>query len=335
MAVVREQLAVGVIGAGAVGLGLGSCLLEAGARVHFVVRTAETASALREEGVRRTGVFGDTVCGPERLDVTTSLRDLASAAPDCVLVCTKTTAALELARRLAEVWDAFPAEPAMVLCQNGWGSAECFAARLPPRQIFCARVITGFRRVAPAAVEITAHAQPIRMGSLYGEDPARLGPLCEAIARGGIPCELSPAIAKDLFAKLLYNCALNPLAALRKVPYGPLGDDPQSREILACVVREIFDVLHGTGNETHWGSAAEYLDFFYRELLPPTRQHESSMLQDIRAGRETEIDALCGAVTLLGSTAQVPTPVNEALRTLIRAMEARTLRARTDIDGPA
>ena len=58
---------------------------------------------------------------------------------------------------------------------------------------------------------------------------------------------------------------------------------------------------------------------FYDELLPPTASHESSMLQDLRAKRPTEIDALCGAVARLGAEAGVPTPVNTALRDLVRA----------------
>ena len=75
------------------------------------------------------------------------------------------------------------------------------------------------------------------------------------------------------------------------------------------------------GLQTHWASAESYLEVFYRDLLPPTAGHESSMLQDLRAGRPTEIDALSGAVTRLGRELGVATPINAALVALIHAAE--------------
>ncbi len=48
------------------------------------------------------------------------------------------------------------------------------------------------------------------------------------------------------------------------------------------------------------------------------------MLQDVRAGRRTEIDALCGEIVRRGDRAGVPTPVNDALAQLIRSLEPDT-----------
>jgi len=314
---------VAVVGAGGVGLGLGSCLVGAGARVLFIVRDGEAARGLQGHGLERSGVFGSAAFGPEQFAVETGLDAVPAWRADYVLVCTKTTARDEVANALASAYrsaGANPALPAIVLCLNGWGSAERFAAGLPQEHIFNARVITGFRRVAPWRVEITVHAEAIHIGSLFGADSARVLPLCRVIDAGGIPCVASQEIEKDLLAKLLYNCALNPIAALRGVPYGAIGEDEASRAVLEATVAEIFHVLAAVGKSTHWRDAADYLAFFYQALLPPTRLHESSMLQDLRAGRGTEIDALCGAVSALGRSAGVETPVNDALTVLIRAV---------------
>ena len=70
-----------------------------------------------------------------------------------------------------------------------------------------------------------------------------------------------------------------------------------------------------------WSSAEDYLEVFYRDLIPPTRNHESSMLQDLRAGRPTEIEALCGAVERLAGELGVETPVVSALAILVRAAQ--------------
>ena len=87
------------------------------------------------------------------------------------------------------------------------------------------------------------------------------------------------------------------------------------------VVGEIFDVLAHSGHRVPWPSATAYLDTFYRELIPPTAAHESSMLQDLRAGRQTEIEALCGAVERLAAQHDVETPLVSALARLVRLAE--------------
>ncbi len=310
---------VAVIGAGAVGLGLSSCLLASGASLHLQVRDPRAAEELRREGLTRTGIFGKLHAPAGSFTVGTALSDLANAEPAALLVCTKTTAADEIAGALAEAWPRLLPSPIVVLCHNGWGSAERFAGRLPKERIFNATITTGFRRDGHTRVEITVHGDQIHIGSLFDQPTSSVEPLCTAIAAGGIPCEPSPSMEQDLWAKLLYNCALNPLAALLGVPYAAIGEDANSRSVLEAVVREIFEVLAASGRQTRWASANEYLDFLFRELLPPTREHESSMLQDLRAGRPTEIDALCGAVVALADQAGVAAPINDALTILVRA----------------
>jgi 2-dehydropantoate 2-reductase len=311
-----------VIGAGAVGLALASALLDAGEPLCLVAR-AERARELHRRGLARTGLFGEVRARPEDFDVVERVTDLAGRAIDVVLVCTKTFSSQVVAEELAAVWQRLPGAPRVVLFHNGWGSADVFAARLPAERVFSARVITGFRLAAPTTSEVTVHADAIHLGSLFGADPAPLVPLADAVAKGGLPCRVVPDIAKDLWAKVIYNCALNPLGALVGVPYGALEEEPETRALLEAVVREVFQVMRAAGFRTHWDSAEGYLRDFYAEILPRTARHESSMLSDLRQGRRTEIDALCGAVASLGARSGIATPVNAALSALIRAAESR------------
>lgn len=314
---------VAIIGAGGVGLGIGSCLATGGADVRFVVRDEVRAASLRTRGYRRSGWFGDVAVDPTQISICDGTDSLADGRDAIWLVCIKSTGNAALVRDLSRIWPDLggTAPHAIVICQNGWGNAEAFARFLPRQRIFNARVITGFVVRDPTHVEVTAHAEPIHIGSLFGASLAALEPLCDAIRKGGIPCELTPQIERDLWAKLLYNGLLNPLGALVGVSYGELGERPTTRAVMEAVAREIFAVLAASGHETHWKSASEYLDFFYAELLPPTRQHHSSMLQDLSAGRRTEIGAICGAVCELGEAHSVETPINRALRDLIRVAE--------------
>jgi 2-dehydropantoate 2-reductase len=309
-----------VYGAGGVGLGLGSFLLGADVRVHFVGRS-ETVSALRVHGLSRSGRFGSAHAPPDSFEATHSVDELRPC--DFVLVAVKTTdndtAAAELAASL-------PDEPPLVLCQNGWGNAERFAKSFPEARIWNARVITGFARPVPHRVDVTAHAEPVAIGSVFGRDPAPIEPLCEALRRGGLPTEATTGIAEVLWAKLLYNGCLNALGAILGVPYGSLADSADSRGIIAELASEIFAVMHAAGHATRWSDAESYLSCLYGELLPPTQAHESSTLQDLRAGKRTEIDAINGAIVDLGARLGIETPVNRTLCALIRSLEERGSR---------
>ncbi|OPX81137.1 MAG: 2-dehydropantoate 2-reductase [Methanosaeta sp. PtaB.Bin087] len=188
-------------------------------------------------------------------------------------------------------------------------------------------MITGFSRPENNVVEVTVHADSIHLGSLFGSDLAPMAPLAEAITTGGIPAEVVPEVGKDLWAKMLYNCALNPLGAIFGVPYGDLAEVSASREIMEALIGEIFAVMKAAGYRTHWSTPDEYRAVFYERLLPPTARHVSSTLQDIRAKKSTEIEALSGAVVRLGEEVGVPTPTNATLYRMVKFMEARNLSA--------
>lgn len=314
---------IAILGAGAVGLGLAATLERGGCRPRIVVRNSKTRFALQSEGIHRVGLFGVAHVPPGQIESVSHVRELADSPVDILLVCTKAFDSPGVAEAVTTAWPPGKTHPKIVFCQNGWGNERSFEDRWPSHQLFHARVITGFRLDSPTRVEITAHAQPLAVGSLFGGATTELRPLVECLSRGGLPSELSEDIEADLWAKMLYNCALNPIGALLGVSYGELVERHESRAILETVVREIFDVLRASGHRTHWATPSDYLDTFYRELLPPTQRHRSSMLQDLRASRPTEIDALCGEVVQLGERHDVATPVNEALHTLIKARETK------------
>jgi 2-dehydropantoate 2-reductase len=314
-----------VYGAGAVGLGLGSFLLAGGARVALLARPA-TAAALRGAGLERAGRFGSHRAAPGSFEVYEALAELQPEGGgfEFVLVATKSFDSEAAATDLAAHAHALGAGALVVVCQNGWGGAEPFARALGAPRVYGARVITGFVRPAPSRVEVTAHAEPVAVGSLFGAPAAAAEPLCAALRRGGLPAEVTECLAELLWAKLLYNGCLNPLGALCGVPYGALAESEEARALMGQVAEEIFRVMGAAGYRTRYPDAAAFLAALYRELLPPTARHESSTLQDLRAGRRTEIDALNGAVVRLAEAHGVDVPVNRALVEMIRKLEVRS-----------
>jgi 2-dehydropantoate 2-reductase len=309
-----------IYGAGAVGLGIASCLIRPGNRVDLVAREP-TVAALRAEGLLRTGLFGSVHIKPEAFRCFTALDEAAGGRYDFILICTKSFDSGRAAQELVAHENHLGATARLVLFQNGWGNAEVFRAHFDPHRIYNARVITGFHRQRPHEVQITVHADAIHIGSLFAADLAGIEPLAQAVRAGGIPCETTASIERDLWAKMLYNCALNPLGAILGVPYGALAAAGSTRALMDRIVEEAFAVMTVAGYRTHWARAQQFLDVFYGRLVPDTAQHESSMLQDLQAGKRTEIDALNGAVIRLAEKHALAVPYNLAVYHLIRFLE--------------
>lgn len=288
-----------------------------------VVARRDTVLALRERGLSRTGIFGDYYAGPDEFSACESVDEIHEKSYDYALVCTKSFDSEGAAKDLYEHASLFAENARVVLFQNGWGNAEVFLSLFDEKCIYSARVITGFRRHRKSDVTVTVHADSIHIGSLFGHDPLRVEDLCRSIAAGGIPCRTTDEIGKDLWAKMLYNCALNPLGAILDVPYGELAGREFTREIMNGIIEEVFSVMTSAGYDTHWQSAEDFIEVFYGRLVPDTAEHKSSTLQDISAKKRTEIDALNGAVVKLARQYGVKVPYNLVVYDLVRFIEAR------------
>ncbi len=310
-----------VYGGGAVGLGLASCLLKSQVKVDIVARR-DTVLALRKDGLVRTGIFGNYHATPATFTCSTSLDDLAPQAYDYILVCTKSSDSPKAAKDLSEHKLLLADKTRIVLFQNGWGNAEVFLAFFEKEEIYNARVITGFQRCRANEVAVTVHADAIHIGSLFGGDLSLASHLAEAIDKGDIPCRTTKDIGKDIWAKMLYNCALNPLGAILDVPYGTLAEHEFTRTIMNGIIEEVFTVMTPAGYETHWQSTGDFLEVFYGKLVPDTAEHKSSTLQDITAKKRTEIDALNGAVIALAEQSKLAVPHNCVAYNLVKFIEA-------------
>ena len=314
---------IAIWGAGAVGLGLASTLARRGERLLLLGRDAATRAEIAREGIRRSGLFGERHVAADQLMIDHKPEALIDFAPDFLLICTKTCDTKDLAASLAPLSTELPLGMKLLLCQNGWGNETPFLSHWANNRLFRASIITGFHRRSLANVEITAHAAAISLGSVFGVDESALAPLALRISNGGVPAKIEHDMLSVVWSKMLYNCALNPLGALTNRRYGELTTESGTRAIVESVIHEIFGVLAARGVSLPWQDAASYLEKFHTELIPPTAAHESSMLQDLRAGRPTEIEALCGAVERLAEEAGLKTPINSALATLVREAESK------------
>ncbi len=297
-------------GAGAVGLGIDSCLIKSGQQLDILAR-GQTVELLKKEGFKRAGIFGNFVAAPKSFRAFDTLNDIPSTDYDFIIVSVKSYDSKNAAEDLSRQKNVFGKKTKLVLCQNGWGNAEIFAQYFPKEIIYTIRIITGFTRPKPNEVIITVHADDVHIGSLFNTSLDCLYPLAKAINDGGLPCLVVNDIEKDLWSKLLYNCALNPLGAALGVSYGALAENADSRKIMDEIIKEIYAVMHAAGYKTHWETPEGYIKVFYEKLVPATANHKSSTLQALKSGKRVEIDALTGVVLELAQKHNIPTPVNQ------------------------
>ena len=310
-----------IYGGGAVGLGIGSCLIKSGVSLDIIARP-NTVKCLLQEGLRRTGIFGDYVASPTQFNSYTNIDSLPKTDYDYILIMSKAYDVEPLCKALFFSKSLNPINTKIIIFNNGWGTHEIVSQFTNKTNIYNARVITGFIRNKPNKVDITVHADAIHIGSLYNTDNLfETSTLSKLINDGGIPCESVSDIMADLWAKMLYNCALNPLGAILEVNYGELGEHSGTRSIMENVIQETFDVMIALGYHTHWTSVENYISSFYSTFLPSTYAHNSSMLQDICAGKKTEIDFLNGVIVEGAKKTHQIECTNSLLRELIKFKE--------------
>lgn len=310
-----------MIGCGAVGIALAAALYDSNVDTDLIAR-GTTAESIRQNGIERRGVFRRIVIPADRVHIFGDI-DHAGTGYDFIIVSAKTTGNADIAEGLAKRKnDILAPDGKIVLFQNGFGNEEHFSDAFDLRQIYHASFAIGFQRPQPNVSEVTVFSSPVLIGSLFGSSAEACAKLADAIQRGDIPCQLTNEIGKTLWAKLLYNCTLNPLSAILGVNYGGLTRSESSIAIMRRIIDEIFAVMHAAGYDTFWPDADTYQSAFFEKILPPTLEHHSSTLQDMERKIPTEINSLNGAVVRLGEKYHVATPYNSFITQLIQAAES-------------
>ena len=209
------------------------------------------------------------------------------------------------------------ADGAVCSVQNGIGNEETLAGHV-------SRVIRGTtfpagRIVEPGNVQWDVKGDttigPIEPSPAPFEEVERLA---EACTRAGLPTEAVADARGPQWRKLIFNAATNPVGALTGLTHGRVCEDPALRRLVSGLVDEGKAV-----------AAAQQivLDADPEELIDHAAKpevaydHKASMLQDVEARRETEIDYLNGGIARFGREHGVPTPLNEAILALVKGLE--------------
>ncbi len=280
---------IAIVGAGALGLNFAARLAAVGP-VAVVVRNAARAAELRA-GVTVGGqLFRPDAFGPD---------DLPEAEWAILLVKTYDTAS---AARTA-----LAMQPRGVLSlQNGLVEAAL-------RDV-CGGLPAGQGITTEGAFREGARVAPSGAGETLL--PPGFEAVAGLLAAAGLSARVEPEIAAARLAKLLMNLAINPLAAIFRVNNGALLE-PSRRRLLDALVAEAWPVLRAEGLLLDEAAAHARV----AAVATATGANRASMLQDVLAGRRTEIDAITGAFLVMADAQGAPVPTHRAVLRLVKLLE--------------
>lgn len=295
----KEQLTI--IGSGAMALYFGSRLAGAGIEVQFLGSWTEGVRAIQQQGIRLAEGAGEQVF-PARAYLDES--ELGPVRHALVLVKSWQTAraAGQLSRLLA------PDGIALTL-QNGLGNAETLQAALGPERSAQGVTTYGATLLGPGLV------RPGGEGVVAVQRHPALAGLTASFQKAGLNVQEVADLSSLVWGKLVINVGINPLTALLGVPNGGLLESPAAVEVMGLAAREAAAVARKSGVRLDFDDPAGAAE----AVAEATSRNSSSMLQDLRRGAPTEIEALCGEVTRRGKALNQPTPVNHLLYLLIKA----------------
>jgi 2-dehydropantoate 2-reductase len=296
-----------VVGCGAVGSLFAANL----ARLDDVEVWAYDASqphvdAINAHGLRLSGA-GEVV---GNVRATTDAQELPSC--DFGIVATKT---MHTDVAIAATAHAF-ADGYVATVQNGLGNEETLAKHV-------ARVIRGTTFPAGKILE-PGHVQWDVKGDTtfgpFGNTPLdavrRLADMC---TRGGMPAQAVEDARGPQWRKVIFNSSTNPIGALTGLTHGRVCERPDLRALVSGLVNEGKTVAAEQGIVLD----ADPEDLIDHAAKPEVAyDHKASMLQDVEARRQTEIDYLNGGIVRFGREHGVPTPLNEAIWALVKGVEA-------------
>lgn len=308
---------IAILGAGAMGSLFGGLLAESGEAVTLIDVNDAHLDAIRRDGLRI-----DDDRGERRIRALQAMRPEAAnaaASPDTpfdlLIVFTKslhTRVALDGVRALLT-----PRTHVLTL-QNGLGNVETLNAFVPLERILVG--VTTWPADAAGPAHVRSHgAGTIRMMTADGEARPFATAVADALSRAGLACTLDADVWAAIWEKVAFNAALNTLCAVTGCTVDQLGNHHDGPRLALAIAAETAAVARANGIAVDGERIARNVE----HAIGEHRGHRPSMLQDVLAGRRTEIDAISGKVVAAARETGVAVPHTETLLALVRLIDAR------------
>lgn len=310
-----SRVTVAVVGAGAMGQMLGARLHAGGVDVRLIDVDQATVAALGDHGIH-LDLDGRAVHAPAQ--ITTPAR--ATGPVDLVVMMTK---AFHTAAAAAGVRHLVDDETLVLSLQNGLGHDAELAWLVPP-----SRMLLGVTDL-PADLHRPGHVSSTTKGRIVIGGPAKratVDRVVDLLTLAGLDARGVDDGRVPVWEKLAFNCSLNVVTAATRRSVDEVGRDRAGRVLVHGVIDEVVSVAHAIDIPIDGATIVDRVEHAFRNHVG----HQTSMLQDVLAGRRTEVDSIAASVVRLGERHRIATPT---LSTLVDVVLATVDHAPPSIEG--
>jgi 2-dehydropantoate 2-reductase len=300
-------LRICIIGCGAVGSLFAAHLARKGeAEVWAYDVWKDHVDAMRSHGLRLSGAADFTA----KLNATSDPKQLPRC--DYGIVATK---AIHTRSAIAQVAHAF--DPASAVCsvQNGVGNEEIIAEHV--KHVIRGTTFPAGHPIAPGHIGFDIKGDTwIGPFEPTHTPMSKVEELAGLITRSGMNTIALPDARGAQWTKLIFNAATNPAGALTLLHHGAATRFAPTAQLFNDLIAEGEAVAKALGILLHGDPRA-----LVQKGANAPGKHRASMLQDVMARRQTEVDFMNGAIVNWGEKTGVPTPLNKVMWQLIKGLE--------------
>ncbi len=304
---------IAIIGCGAMGSVYAGLLAAAGNDVLAIDHSGEHVAAMCDPGLRVEGASGDQTVRVR------ALTSVPNEAADLVIIATKAAQAAAAARESRPL---LHTETVVLTIQNGIGASRQVAQIVGEHRL-AVGIAGGFgaSRMGAGHVRHTA-MKTVRIGAHSTLERDRLETVAGVWRRAGFAVETVNDVAAMQWEKLICNVAFSGPCALTGLTVEAAMKDPNLRDVCLSAAEEAWRVARAQGIDVDVTDPGAYVRAF-AETVGAARP---SVLQDLEAGRPTEIDVLSGAVVREASEVGLSAPVNATITALVRQRQGDVRR---------
>jgi 2-dehydropantoate 2-reductase len=309
-----------IVGAGSVGGFFGARLAKNNPDVSFLLRP-NTLAAVKRNGLTIRSAEGTFTVRPH---AASDVRELPR--PDLIILGVKV---YDLDGVLNQIGPALTGKTVVLTLQNGIDTEDRLIERFK-RDCVVGGVAYIYSKIAEPGVIDHYKKGAVAIGELMGHESERLLAIRDLFTSAGIPCHLSKDIRRSKWEKMCWNCVFNPITVLIDDHVAKALDHPEMTGVIRQIVGEVAAVSAAMKVPLPLDMAERVV-----KSTQEIRDIHTSMYDDWKAGRRTEIDYLNGFIVRKGRELGIPTPVNEALTAMIKTMteKEQTGPGRVRIEG--
>lgn len=290
---------------------VGGLLAKSGHDVTLIDVWQQAVEAINRDGLR----IDDKAGASQLIKLRATLNPADSGVVDLLVVfvkCYHTEAAVRSALPVVGT------RTTVLSLQNGWGNGPRIGEIVGTEKVVLGVCYHSASVLGPGHV-LHSGQGITHVGELSGQATPRVETIAAALRQAGLEVSVSTQVLKEIWSKLALNACTLPTSSLLRFYAPQLVQHESMLQLMRELLEEVVAVAREQDIRLDFDERWEAITGLLERCGPTAK---ASMLQDAEKGRQTEIDVINGAVVEAGRRVNVPTPYNNTMLWMVRALEA-------------